>query len=46
MTREQAVDTKASLMKDGGWVKRFLDGGSEEAKQMLNLNRILTGVFE
>lgn len=43
MTREQAVSRKAELMNDTAWTKRYMDGGTEEAKQMLSLNTIIVG---
>lgn len=43
MTREQAVATKAELMRDTAWVKRYMDGGSEEARRMMALNALIVG---
>lgn len=43
MTREQAVARKAELMKDAAWTKRYLDGGAAEQREMLTLNRLITG---
>lgn len=41
MTREQAVDRKASLMKDQVWVKAYLDGDSQKAAEMTALNTMI-----
>lgn len=41
MTLEGASAQKAELMQDKAWVKRYLDGGSAERKQMEGLNRLL-----
>lgn len=46
MTREQAINRKADLMKDTGWTQRYMSGGTTERTEMLNLNRIITGDFE
>lgn len=43
MTRDQAQDSKKSLMRDEAWVKRYNAGGVEEMRQMLSLNKIITG---
>lgn len=43
MTRDQAVATKADLMKDSDWVARYMKGGVAEQRQMLNLNKVIVG---
>lgn len=43
MTREQAVDRKGSLMKDETWVKAYLGGDAEKAREMTALNRMIVG---
>lgn len=42
MTKEQAIATKAELMRDNEWVKRYLNNGVEERRKMEALNRIIT----
>lgn len=37
MSRDQAVARKAELMKDNAWVKRYLDGGTPENREMQSL---------
>lgn len=44
MTRDQAVAEKKALMTDQAWVKRYLDGGTEEKKKMTALESIIVGV--
>jgi hypothetical protein len=43
MTQEQAIATKADLMKDSAWVGRYMGGGSAENKQMQALLAIIVG---
>jgi hypothetical protein len=43
MTREQAVDRKASLMNDKVWVKAYLAGDAEKAAEMTALNTMIVG---
>lgn len=43
MTREQAVASKAELMKDEVWRESYLKGDAAKARQMLGLNQIITG---
>jgi hypothetical protein len=43
MTREQAVARKAELMADGAWTKRYMDGGSAEAREMTALLTLIVG---
>jgi len=43
MTREQAVASKADLMKDTAWVQRYLANGAAELRQMLALNTLIVG---
>lgn len=43
MTRDQAVAKVAELKADSAWVKRYLDGGSVEKREMLSLNTIIAG---
>lgn len=42
MSRDQASSRRAELMKDSGWTSRYLAGGTEEAKEMQSLNKILS----
>lgn len=41
MTREQAVDRKASLMADQVWVKAYLDGDAAKKVEMTALNTMI-----
>lgn len=41
MTREQAVARKAELMKDEGWVEKYMKGGSAENREMQSLIAII-----
>lgn len=43
LTREQAIARKAELMADSAWAKRYMDGGSAEAREMRQLLVIITG---
>jgi hypothetical protein len=42
MTREQAVTTKAELLADKNWSKRYMEGGREENRQLQDLLKIIT----
>lgn len=44
MTVEQAVARKAELMKDVAWRDSYLKGDAAKQREMLTLNRIITGV--
>lgn len=44
MTKEAAIAEKKSLMADTAWVARYLNGGTEEARKMEGLSRIISGV--
>jgi hypothetical protein len=41
MTREQAVDRKASLMKDNAWVTGYLGGDAAKIQEMTALNTMI-----
>lgn len=41
MTREQAVERKASLMADKVWVKAYLEGDNQKAAEMTALNTMI-----
>lgn len=43
MTKDQAQAEKSALMKDKAWVTRYNNGGVEEGRKMLTLNKIITG---
>lgn len=43
-TREGAVARKAELMADKAWGQRWLNGGQIEAREMLRLEQLITGV--
>jgi hypothetical protein len=43
MTREQAVASKAELMRDEVWREAYLKGDVAKGRQMLALNQIITG---
>lgn len=43
MTRDQAASEKKAKMSDKAWSDRYLKGGVEEQRQMLVLNKIITG---
>jgi hypothetical protein len=43
-TREGAVARKAELMADKAWGQRWLNGGQLEAREMLRLEQLITGV--
>lgn len=43
LTREQAVAKKAELQADSAWVKRYLDGGQAEFREMQALSVIIAG---
>lgn len=43
MTREQAVSRKADLMQDQAWVKRYMDGGVTEKREMEGLLTLIVG---
>lgn len=42
MTRDQAVTRKNTLMKDDGWVKRYMSGDIEANNEMQSLLKIIT----
>lgn len=44
MTREEAIDRKASLMADAGFRKKFLDGDTASVRELQGLDKIITGV--
>lgn len=44
MTREQAVARKADLMKDKVWTDAYLAGDAAKQREMMTLNRLITGV--
>ena len=46
MSREQAIATKQSYMRDNDWVNRYQNGGKTEFEQMTGLNRIISGDFD
>lgn len=43
LSREQAFSRKAELMQDSAWVKRYLDGGAAETREMTALNTLIVG---
>lgn len=43
MTKEAAIAEKKEIMRDEAWVKRYTNGGVEEARKMSALNKIITG---
>lgn len=43
MTREQAANRKSELMKDGVWVKKYMDGDTASVREMTALNTIIVG---
>lgn len=43
MSREQAVSRKAELMRDGEWVKRYMNGGAPEMREMTALTVLIVG---
>lgn len=43
MTREQATARKAELMADQAWVKRYMDGGAPEGREMTALLTLIVG---
>lgn len=45
-TREGAVARKAELMADKAWTGRWIGGGQIEAREMLQLEKMITGVSE
>lgn len=43
LTREQAIERKATVMADRAWSAKFLEGDTEAITEMNNLNRIIVG---
>ena len=42
-TREQAMERKAELMRDGAWVAKYLAGDNQAGREMTGLNVMISG---